>query len=73
MTRKGKWWHRNNNKDEVFSHRSENVVLSHEAVPESVTLGHKSGEFAGRVGRMSREESTDEVGWEGTHNLLSMT
>lgn len=65
--------YRNLNKDDVLLHNSEKVVLSRETVPESATMGHKSGEFTGRGGWVAREESSaDEVRWKGIQYLPSM-
>lgn len=35
-------------------------------------MGHRSGDLTGRVGRVAREESMDEVGWKEIRPLLDV-
>lgn len=72
MARKGTWWRRNVSKDEVFSRKSEAVVLSRKTLPEPVTVAHRSGDLTGRVGRVAREKSMGEVGWKEARHLLDV-
>ena len=42
----------------------------HKTVPEPMTVAHRSGDL--RVGRVTREESMDEVGWKEARHLLDV-
>lgn len=72
MAKKGTWWRRNVSKDEVFSRKNEAVVLSRKTLSEPVTVAHRSGDLTRSVGRVTIEESMDEVGWKEAQHLLDV-